>query len=609
MLLTPKIIGPLYFFLMWGSAWAFGQAPVVTSNISPAAVTLGQTATYKVSIEGDDQPKRFNLPIVSDLELTYIGTSQSMHSSIINGRIKSVATRTYNFRTLANKTGTFIIPTYHLEIEGRRATVPAATLTVLPPDGKTNVTLEELAFLELEPYEGPIYVGQRARYKLNLFVLASITNVSFIDLTQKGDAFSQSEAPKAADTAGARRNNLNYQVYSFPVIVTPLKSGTHDIEYELPIEVTFPRQRSRSRSSSFDRFFNDDFFGFGNLRDRRQLRPSTERVALEITPLPEEGKPTGFSGAIGLFSIKQNLSSKEVNAGDPITLTVEISGEGNFDRIQPLDVAVGDDWKTYSPKSNFVAQDEQNYSGTKTFEYVLIPESTTITASPTVNFSFFNPEDSEYVELTPKAIALKVNPAPPTQTFVPLVANGSGRGEPGSASRPVRERSILPIKLLPGRWVPAILPAFRSVDFYYAQMLPFLLLTGVYLIRKRQLRLSEDVDYARRRRAGKAMRNWLNKATAAAAGEDASSFFAFAQRAIQESLGRHFQSEAETLTLVELQQFFSSVEAPPELVEEVQQFFQESDAIRFAGSKSKERTLRQWNKTLTQLVAALSDLK
>ena len=98
-------------------------------------------------------------------------------------------------------------------------------------------------------------------------------------------------------------------------------------------------------------------------------------------------------------------------------------------------------------------------------------------------------------------------------------------------------------------------------------------------------------------------------AKAAAAGEDASSFFAFAQRAIQESLGRHFQSEAETLTLVELQQFFSSAEAPPELVEEVQQFFQEADAIRFAGSRSKERTLRQWNKALTQLVAALSDLK
>ena len=595
--------------LFVGCSGAAAQIPKVTSDIKPNTVTLGMTATYTVSVEGEAQPKRFKRPLVKDLEISYIGTSQSMHSSITNGRIESVTTKIYNFRVLSKKTGAFIIPSYALEIEGREVMVPAASLTVVPPDGKRNVTIDQLAFLELQPSSDRIYVGELARCRLKLYLLSSITNVSFIELKQTGDAYSQSTMPKSADTSGARRNDLNYQVYSLPVTVIPLKSGNQEIEYDLLIDVTLPGQRSRSRSSPFDDFFNDDFFGMGSLRNRRQLSVSTGKVPLEIQPLPEEGRPTGFSGAIGAFSITQNLSANEVGVGDPVTLKIEISGSGNFDRILPIEIDEGGKWKSYSPKSEFTARDEQKAQGTKTFQYVLIPESADITETPAMKFSYFDPEAAKYVDLTPDPIAMTVHPAPSTQTFSPLTAGGNRRtGTDTAAARPP-QRNFLSIRLLPSPWHTAILPPFYRTQFYYAQAIPFLLLLGLYLWRKRQLRLRDDLQYAQQLRSGKALRSWLNKAKSAASAEDPPVFFASAQRAIQESLSRHFRSEAQTLTLLDLEAFFSSRQTDPKLAARVTEFFHAADAVRFAGSADREKTLRDWNRALNRLVADLSKIK
>lgn len=606
-LLRRLLVSVLY--LVIGGSCATAQISKVTSDITPTTVTLGMPATYSVSVEGKDQPKRFKRPLVNDLEISYIGTSQSMHSSITTARIESVTTKIYNFRILAKKTGTFIIPTYALQIDGRKIMVPASSLTVLPPDEQRDVTLDQLAFLELEPSSERIYVGEVAHCHLKFYALESITNVSFIELKQTGDAYSQSTMPKSADTSGARRNNLNYQIYSLPVTVIPLKSGTQEIEYTLLIETTLPRQRSQSRSSIFDDFFTDDFLNMRSLRDRRQLSISTGKVPLVILPLPEEGRPDGFSGAIGTFSIGQSLSTSKVDVGDPVILKIEISGSGNFERILPLEIDEGRKWKSYSPKSEFATHDEENSRGTKTFEYVLIPESEEITKSPAINFSYFDPDETKYINLTLDPITLTVYPSRLTQTYTPLAARGNrGFGADTTSASPP-QRDLLSIRLLPSPWHSAILPPFYRSQFYYAQAIPFFLLLALYILRKRQIRLRDDLQYAQKLRSRKALRSWLNKAKSAASSEDPTVFFASAQRAIQESLDRHFRSEAETLTLLDLESFFSNRQAAPKLVAQVTEFFKAADAIRFAGSTYSERTLRNWNRALNRLVSDLSKIK
>ncbi len=584
--------------------------PNITSTVTPNSVTLGQTATYVVSIEGDKQPKVWLPPKVDGLEIDYSGTGQSMRISTVNRKTVRVVTKKYNYRIVPRRTGSFIIPTYALSINRRKVMIPAATFTVLPPDGRSATTLDELAFLELKREEEAIYVGQNLRYVLKLFVHTGLTEIRAGELNQKGDAFSQREMAQSTGSYGARRNNLNYQVHNLPVTVTPLKAGQQTLEFELTIQVSLPRQRRRSSSSAFDRFFNDEFFSFGGFRERRNISITTGPIEVLVQSLPEKGKPQSFSGAIGHFSIKQALSATELNAGDPLTLKVEIAGEGNFDRIQPTDLKVGEDWKTYPPKAEFIAGDKMKHQGTKIFDYVLIPQSTEITQSPPVHFSYFDPDSAQYVQLSPEPVDLTVNPATIIATsasIVPQSARSNGRGQ---ASQRARERNILPIKLLAGRWIPSIQPAFQSPFFISSQLIPFLLLSGIYLLRRRQIRLRDDAFYARRLKTTRAMRKWLQAAKESSTEDDSSAFFAAAQRAIQESVGKHFTCRAATFTLADLEVFLADRQTEESLLNDVRDFFEAGDAIRFfAGNQAQEKTLREWNKRLLDLVAKLSTLK
>ena len=574
------------------------------SQFNPASITLGQDAQYRVTLAVKSSAK-FKPPTPDGLELTFLGPSQSMQSTYTNGKFETQVQTSFIFQARVKATGTYKVPAYSLKMEGETFRVPAATLTVLPPDGKTQVTLEEASFLKLVCPESPIYVGQVARCVLNLYVLTAFPDSRYNQPTQLGDAFSQGGMDAQGVQSAERINDLNYNKISWPVTFIPLKSGPQTIEYQMVVEITVPRTARPSRSSRndiFERFFNDDFFG--SRSQRQQLNLTTREITLAILPLPEEDQPESFSGAIGKFSATQSLSAEEMNAGDPLSLTLKISGQGNFERIQAPQIDVGQSWKTYTPKAEFSPRDSLNFRGSKTFEYVLIPQHEDIEHTPEIHFSYFDPELESYTEMVLPAATITVNPAPVgTATFTAITADSNG------ANVRLREKTLLPIELFPGTWVPTLRPAFLSPRFLGWQVAPLIFLSGLIYIRKRQLRLREDFHYARNLRAGKSMRKWLGKSKKAASTNDAEAFFAAAQRSIQESLSRHFNQSPDTLTQSEILEFLEWKEVESELVGEVGQFFQTADALKFAGAAADSPFLKERVKTLAKLVGQLSGMK
>ena len=596
------LIWAAIFMAFYQDAGAQISRPV--SQFNPASITLGQNAQYRVTLAVKSS-RNFKPPAPPGLELTYLGPSQSMQSTYTNGKFETQVQTSFIFRASVKASGTYKVPAYTLKLERETFQVPAATLTVLPPDGKTQVSLDEVSFLKLVCPESPIYVGQVARCALNLYVLTAFPNSRYNQPIQLGDAFSQGGMDAKGVQSGERMHDLNYNKIAWPVTFIPLKSGPQTIEYQMVVEITVPRTSRPSRSSRndiFDRFFNDDFFSFRN--QKRQLNLTTREITLNILPLPEEGRPESFSGAIGKFSATQSLSAEEMNAGDPLTLTLEISGQGNFERIQAPQIEVGQSWKTYTPKAEFSPRDSLNFRGSKTFEYVLIPQHEDIEHTPEIHFSYFDPELESYAEMALPAATVTVNPAPVgTATFTAITADSNG------AYERLREKTLLPIELFPGTWVATLRPVFLSPQFLGWQAAPLIFLSGLIYIRKRQLRLREDFHYARNLRAGKSMRKWLAKSKIAASANDAEAFFAAAQRSIQESLNRHFKQSPDTLTQSEILEFLESKEVESELTGEVGQFFQTADALKFAGAAADSPSLKEREKSLAKLVGQLAGLK
>lgn len=159
-----------------------------------------------------------------------------------------------------------------------------------------------------------------------------------------------------------------YAVYQMPTALIALKAGDHPLAFDLEVLVADPSDRRGW--SPFDTF--SSFF------DRFHLEPHnlhTPTHTFSIQSLPQSEQPDAFTGAIWLFSLQSHLSDKSVKVGEPLTLKVDISGEGNFERIQTPTLSVRADWKTYLPKAVFHAKDDFGYQGVKTFEYILIPKN------------------------------------------------------------------------------------------------------------------------------------------------------------------------------------------------------------------------------------------
>ncbi len=582
------------------SIWSpplLAQNAVVYSQFNPPVIHLGQSSSYVITVYGTQDVSqdtiRGKLRSVDGLKISNNASVSSEFKFIQGKRTTSI---TYSFNVQAEREGEFTLEAWQVNIKGRNYNVPAAKLQVVP-QGKE---FEKSMFLKLDIPNDNFYVGESIPCHLKLYLRRDIQARMRAYPKKTGDAFTQSELRKEPHSAQETIDGQIYRLFSWPLTLTALKAGEEVLSYKIELAVILPNKRSRK--SPFDTLFNDSFFNTDSLFNRGNFENITlfsGDIPLDVLDLPIEGKPDNFSGAIGVFNLKTSLSTTNVEAGEPITLTLNASGEGNFDRIAAPVLTETENFKLYPPKTEFTPIDDIGYRGTKSFEYIIIPQSEEVTAIPSMAFNFFDPETGEYIDLSTKTTPIKVLPA---ITQSPVSTSAFIAGPTIDSEEVELPPTLLPIQLLPGKWVNDITPVFKKPVYITSQLLPAFLISIVALIRRRQLRFQRDEIFARRISGNKSVRKWLNKARKAASRNDNSAFFESAQRAIQECVGRHFPRRSESLILTEIEGYLTEHKATDELHHNIRQFFNAADAIKFADGISESEPLSKWEKTLSKLL-------
>ncbi len=573
----------------------------ITSQFNPHVIRLGQRSVYQVTVYGAKENLEINLPPVEGLRISP-NPSVSQSTQIINFQVSSSVT--YSFSVQPARKGEFTIPAWTAEMEGKRYRVPAATLRV----AEAGEEFKDAFFLELELPKDFFLAGETVPCALKLYLRPDLQARWLEDsrFPQKtGDGFIQSEITEDPAIRQERLKGRIYKAAVWPVALTAVKAGEQIISYQMDLAVP-AEQENRRRRDWFDSFFDDPFFSRGRFE---RVSVFSGNINIPVRELPREGRPGSFQGAIGVFQLDAKASARETRAGEPITFTMEVFGEGNFGRISPPEIAANDNWKVYPPKTHFEADDKLGYKGTKTFEYILIPQSEEITEIPPVEFSYFEPEKGEYVKLRSAPLPLKVKPAPAgsaaarPRSFQPIAI-----GEEKARSA---QPDLLPIQLVPGARVARMRPVFVRPFFFLAQIIPAVLLCGALFWRHRQLRLRNDPLYARNIRAGRAVRRWLQAARRAAAAGDAPAFFDAARRALQESAGRRLKisQKAETLTWPEVGQFLRGRAMREETVRTARGIFDTCDALKFAPGAAAQTDLKTWEKRLISLLEQLESMR
>ena len=128
---------------------------------------------------------------------------------------------------------------------------------------------------------------------------------------------------------------------------------------------------------------------------------TTPAINIDVTALPS-GKPAGFSGGVGEFSISSSINSTDVKTNDAITIKIVISGTGNMKLIANPEVEFPEGFEVYDPKvDSQVRLTANGLTGNKIIEYLAIPRHAGDYKIPAVSFSYFDIKSKSYKTLIP----------------------------------------------------------------------------------------------------------------------------------------------------------------------------------------------------------------
>ena len=387
-------------------AAAFAQT--VETGFYPAEIRPGGYATYRVTLKNADgaSVNPADIPVPAGLEIA--GTSRSQNYSFINGKMSSSVT--LDFAMVAGNEGEYTVPAWKIPLGSKSLDAAAATLKVSAsapasapqrmvgfPSFAAPARRQSHAYddsfknsitLELKLPREKIYVGETIKCELVLSFDKSLFENGYrleqvVPQIKNMDAF---ECPKFTEEPVIDREKA---LVIYRTVITPLKAGEYDLEFSAAVVLN----REISLDDIMGMSMMDRLLSMGSGR-RIRFNAPMKPMKLKILPLPAEGKPKNFTGAIGKFELAEvSVSPDALSVGEPCTIVAKIAGTGNFNRMNAPALDGARDWKTYKPKSSFADESgNQGYIGIKTFEYTAVPKAADLPQAPRVAFNYFDPE-------------------------------------------------------------------------------------------------------------------------------------------------------------------------------------------------------------------------
>jgi hypothetical protein len=361
----------------------------------------------------------------------------------------------YRYVLTTEQVGSFTIPPFEARLRG--ATVRSQPLRVTvrgarAGDGVPTVvararvdTSLDVNFRALTEPE-TVYVGQQANYEVAVFLNETVRdrlgrNPTFYPPDMQSmlayDLPPVTGEPPKRKVGTRCFDALVYQRALFPLVPGRFVIAPAQLVYALRL------------SSSF----------FSREESHELVTDSTILVAVEP---PAAGRPSEYVGAVGDLAIASRLDARHGRVGDPMLLTVRLSGAGNVKLFPPPKVDI--------PWANLVRADERvqvdsaarKIRGAKEFDWVLTPKVAGELDVPPIRYGYFNPDTRRYAVASAAPAHVSIAPGA-------LAAVDTLRAEPamairsryrGPANRPPYEKGYfwLVLALAP---VPAMLGSVR----------------------------------------------------------------------------------------------------------------------------------------------------
>ena len=555
-------------------------------------------ATVDRTRASQSQPIRLTLTLASTISLNHVsapeldlsdfdvfGPSVSTSLKAVNGR--TTFSRVLEYTLYGRKVGRYHIGPATMDLGGTKVSTRPIDVDIIRRDqggkqGSANKddeqTIDDVLFVRATVEQDTAFVGQQIVVRFDLCYRFKLRDVGFAEIPTftgfwvKELFVAQRLAPEremidgvAFDVAPLRR-----------VALFPTSAGTHTIE-PLAVSCSLPQGRNRSSLSNALSRLTDPIYG----RNQNVIVRS-EPLTIEALPLPQAGAPADFTGTVGRFVVSAEAQPRSLPVGDPITLRVEVEGDGNVQTIAELALSI-DGFEVYAPTLELEEGQTPTgaYAARKKMEYILIPKEGGRRQIPSVAISYFDPEAAKYKTVSTLPFDIMVD-AGEGHLNAPLTHDMTRR-EIEQLGRDIRH--IKP----DGADLGTARPLYGSALYWLFHGLLPVAYAGMLVYQRHSRRLEGDAAYARRRRARGAATERLS--TALQFVEEGTGFHGALQEAVVVFIADQLNRPAPGLTRDVCRQLLAERELPQELVEGLDRLLERCDFGRFApaGSGVAER--------------------
>jgi hypothetical protein len=544
-----------------------GRANAVdfTVSLDRNIITLGETATLTMTFEGDSPDVLPAIPSIPNLRILDQGINSVQESiQFSGGQTVRISHRSHPFSVVPSQAGEFTIPAISANINGRVLNSQPLKLTVLKENAPAAAP--QTTFLKLVVPKNEVYVGELLPIELQIYAQAGKLS-EMPAFKQEGFTVGKMMRPDQSQTI---YNGQRYFVVSFKTYVIPVKAGNLDLG-PATAGINVPRPNSRQ-----------DFFG--NFVDWQNLSLQSDPQTLHVLPLPRENVPPAFSGAVGNYSFSLTASPTNIAIGDPITVTVQVTGHGAVDSVTLPAQKAWQEFQIYPPTSDFQPADNDplGVSGVKTFKLTVVPQSMDVRELPAFQFSFFDPDQKIYRTLAQPAVPLIVRPSAASLPPPAL----STTAAPGDTTAPAG--GLIHIKPRLGVVAQLQPPLVQQPWFVALQGVPVLAWLSLLFLRKQKEHLAANPRSRRRREVDQTVRNGLKELRRAADDGQPDEFFAALFHLLQEQLGERLDLPASAITEAVLDERLRPLNVPVETLASLRELFQACNQARYARQSSNE---------------------
>ncbi|MDB4433156.1 BatD family protein, partial [bacterium] len=384
-------------------------------------------------------------PLLGRLELVGVSPSTSSQITIINGRITQIrdVSFVYEYRFVSMEPGEVVLGPFRVAQGSVERVTRPLRFEIRPVPAREDLRVA------LALPERPIYVGERVPVRLEFWLesglqknLQSYTlHAPLFDLTDAFQFLDREESAGNTEVVVAtatgslelrgeareeREAGVRFLVVSVERTLVPLHAGL----YAIPAASLVVDEGTRWRR---------DLFGGRRATHVRKWRAVDAEREFEVRPVPAEGRPASFAGAVGSgFALDVAADRTVVRVGDPITLTLTLRGEGlETAALPPLDA------EGLLPSSFRVPTGELAGvpdGDAKRFIAMVRVLDDQVSEIPALEYSWFDPATSSFQQTRSRPIALSVHPAEvigaadvlaePSEEAVPSQPHRSEAAEP-----------------------------------------------------------------------------------------------------------------------------------------------------------------------------------